>query len=295
MKSIVTGCDGFIGKYLTSHLKEKNDQVLGFSKKNGIDILNKDILAEQINKFKPDRIFHLAAQSNIVTSFHDPYQTINTNLIGTLNLLEIIKKLKHKCVFVSVGSSSEYGSVSSGNKLNENSPLQPNSPYALSKLSQYHLVRIYRQAYSLNLIHVRPFAIIGPGKEGDAVSDFAKGIVRVEKGETEILEVGDLSNYRDFMDVRDAVRSLEMISLNKRFQIFNICTGKAIQLNKLLEQMLTFSSKSVKIKYSYSKKRQSDDHIIVGDSERLNEIGFQTEYELNTTLKSILEYWRKII
>jgi len=141
MRTIITGANGFIGKRLSGYLKDNKDEVIGLSRKNG-DVSDKNNLEKIIRREKPDRIFHLAAQSNIPVSFKEPENTLNINLLGTLNLIEIIKNLDNKICFISVGSSSEFGSTLSGKKLSENSPLFPNSPYALSKMARVQICRL---------------------------------------------------------------------------------------------------------------------------------------------------------
>jgi GDP-4-dehydro-6-deoxy-D-mannose reductase len=292
MKTIITGANGFIGKWLSNYLRDNKDEVLGLSRQNG-DVSDKNILEKIIRQEKPDRIFHLAAQSNIPLSFKQPYDTLTINLLGTLNLIEIVKNINSKICFISVGSSSEYGSTSSGEKLSEESLLFPNSPYALSKMAQYHLIRMYRKAYSLNFVHVRPFAIIGEGKEGDAISDFAKGIVKIERGEKKVIEVGDLSNIRDFMDVRDAVRAMELISNYHKYDVYNICSGLGTQLKEILDMLIGMTRKPILISQPIHVRRSIDDKIIIGDTSRLQEIGFKTLYSLSDSLSSVLNYWRK--
>lgn len=292
MRTLITGANGFIGKWLSSYLKDNKDEVIGLCRKSG-DVSDKNNLEQIIRQKKPNRIFHLAAKSNIPISFKEPGETLNINLLGTLNLIEIVKNFSSKICFISVGSSSEYGSASFGKNLSEDSPLFPNSPYALSKMAQFHIVRMYRKAYGLKLVHVRPFAIIGEGKKGDAISDFAKGIVQIERGEKKQLEVGDLSNIRDFMDVRDAVRAMELISNNYRYDVYNICTGQGSQLNEMLDILIGMARKPITITQSSHIRRALDDKIIVGNSSRLQEVGFKTRYSLFDSLSSILNYWRK--
>ncbi len=294
MRTIITGANGFIGKWLSCYLKDNKDEVIGLSRKNG-DVSDKNNLEKIIRREKPDRIFHLAAQSNIPVSFKEPGNTLNINLLGTLNLIEIIKNFDNKICFISVGSSSEFGSTLSGKKLSEDSPLFPNSPYALSKMAQFHLVRMYRKAYGLKLVHVRPFAIIGEGKEGDAISDFAKGIVKIERGERKVLEVGDLSNTRDFMDVRDAVRAMELISNYHKYDVYNICSGLGTQLKEMLDMLIGMARKPIPVAQPTHIRRAIDDKIIVGDSSCLQEIGFKTRYSLSDSLSGVLNYWRKNI
>ena len=164
MKSLITGVDGFIGKWLSKYLLNKGDIVIGISKnrkdnpKDGIvryygNILNCDGIRSIIKKSKPDRIFHLAAQSNIPRSFTYPQETIENNVNGTLNLLEAVKIERKKAIFLSVGSSAEYGqSAQSNRRLSEDSLLLPTSPYAVSKVAQGQLCSIYKKTYKFKKI-----------------------------------------------------------------------------------------------------------------------------------------------
>lgn len=295
MKTIITGSNGFIGKWLTAYLQEKKDQVLGLTRQNGGNILNKQDILETIVRFKPDKIFHLAAQSNIPYSFSHPQETLETNVNGTLNLLEIVRQKKSETIFLSVGSSSEYGRTAIKNHfLSEDASLSPTNPYAVSKVAQGQLCQIYREVYQLNIIHIRPFAIIGPRKTGDAISDFARGIVAIEKGQKKFLSVGNLSHTRDFLDVRDAVRAIDLISSKKnRYPIYNLCNGVEIKLENILEILIGMARTKIVIKRDPQKMRPADDPLIVGSPKRLSSLGFRPKYSIEQTLVDILNYWRR--
>lgn len=310
MKSFITGIDGFIGFWLTKLLLEKNDRVSGLSHKEvrasqsqklvtqySGDILDQKNTSQIIKETEPDRIFHLAAQSNIPYSFSHPQETLITNVIGTLNLLEEVKQKKRKTIFLSVGSSSEYGRTAFKNHfLSEDDLLSPTNPYAVSKVAQGQMCNIYREAYQLNIIHVRPFAIIGPGKKGDAISDFCRGIVAIERDEKTFLSVGNLSHARDFLDVRDAVRAMDIISSKKNIHpIYNLCSGVEIRLEKILEMLVSMAKTKIIIKKDPLKTRPVDDPLIVGNPKRLLFLGFKPKYTIEQTLKDILKYWRNQI
>ncbi len=305
MKSFITGIDGFIGSWLTTLLLKKKDRVSGLSRKEGKssqglitkyagDVLDNENITQIINKTEPNRIFHLAAQSNIPYSFSHPQETMETNVRGTLNLLEAVKQKKRKTIFLSVGSSSEYGLTAFKNHfLSEDDPLSPMNPYAVSKMAQGQLCRIYREAHHLDIIHVRPFAIIGPGKKGDAISDFCRGIVAIERGEKKFLSVGNLSHARDFLDVRDVVRAMDIISSKENhYPIYNLCSGTEIKLENILEILISMSKIKIIIKKDPQKTRPADDPFIIGNPKRLSSLGFKPKYKIEQTLSDILEYWR---
>lgn len=306
MNSFITGIDGFIGTYLAKTLIEQGDKVSGLShnkndnqgqvKKYQGDLTNKKSISQIIERVKPDKVFHLAAQSNIPYSFLHPQETINTNIIGTLNLIEAVHNAKKEITLLSVGSSAEYGQSAKDNHyLSETSALSPSSPYGISKAAQGQLVTIFSQINKLKIIHVRPFAIIGAGKTGDAVSDFARGIVAIERGEKKYLSIGNLSAIRDFMDVRDASLALELIANKaKPSFIYNICSGRGRSLKDVLDILSSVSTTKIEIEKDSKKPRPLDDPIIVGNPDRLYSLGFKPKYSLEEALSDILKYWRNI-
>lgn len=303
MKALITGVNGFIGGYLAKHLHENGFDVSGTSRQEiknkdfkvyNCDLVNYESTSQVIKSAKPDYIFHLAAQSNIPYSFSHPQETVNTNVNGTLNLLETLRLNGSKITFLSVGSSSEYGN-SEGKTLYEESEPKPTSPYAISKLAQKYFVDLYNHSYGLRAVHVRPFAIIGPGKKGDAVSDFARGIVEIENGEKKELLVGNLEHTRDFIDVRDTVEALRLISEKHTDSIYNICSGGGIKLQDILEKLIKLSKTKITVTKDPSKTRPADDPIIIGNPKKLLALGFSQKYSIDQTLTDTLNFWRQNI
>lgn len=304
MKSFITGIDGFIGSWLSSRLVDAGDEVCGLSrfesgKRNGTTLHKADLtdaaeVLSIIKKVQPDRLFHLAAQSNIPASFQHPQETINVNVNGTLNLLETIRSENPKTVFVSVGSSAEYGlTAHTQSMLREDMPLFPSSPYGISKAAQGYFASLYHRAYGIPTIHVRPFAIIGPGKTGDALYDFCKGIIDIENGKSKQLITGNLEAIRDFIDVRDMVSLIIALSENGVYgETYNICSGTGASLAQILNTLHTLTGPFEQVQDS-SRVRPADDMVIIGDASKLSTLHCTRRYTLEQTVQDTLEFWRK--
>lgn len=305
MKSFITGIDGFIGAHLSEKLLASGDQVIGISRK--ISLKQKNLIIYQANldqktrvtkiikDHQPDRLFHLAAQSNILQSFKAPQPTIETNVNGTLTLLEAIRWHTPQTRFISVGSSAEYGLTALDHKiLTEELPLQPSNPYGVSKTAQGMFARLYARAYHLSIIHVRPFAVIGIGKTGDAISDFCRGIVAIERDQKTELSVGNLKVRRDFIDVRDCVTALVIVSKKGRLsEVYNICNGRSASLNDILNILKQAARKPFDIATGSKPSRPADDPRLVGSIKKLFKLGYRPRYELKETVVDTLNYWRK--
>lgn len=305
MRILITGINGFIGYWLTQHLLNEGQTVFGVSRtSNAIDkrvkmyqgnVLDQSELKRIVQQSKPHVIYHLAAQSNIPYSFSNPQETVNVNINGTLTVLECVRLICPKARLISVGSSAEYGWTAQSNQLlKEDAELRPSSPYAITKVAQGNLVQMYRKGYGLRCTHVRPFAIIGPRKTKDAVSDFARGIVAVERGKKKTIAVGDISQTRDFMDVRDAVRALAIVAeKGTSLPVVNICSGKGTTLAAVLQQLLPFAKTKVIIRKDSERKRAIEDSVLVGDPHLLQSLGFTPAFPMQKTLGDTLAYVRR--
>lgn len=314
MKVLITGISGFAGSHLAEFLIDKGYDIFGtffdkstFSNLNGFidkikvyqcDIRNYDTLKNVIKDVKPDEIYHLAAISFIPTALKNPKMTFDTNLYGTLNLYQAILELKINPRVLFVGSADEYGLVKEKDiPIDESYPLLPVNPYSISKASADFLSYFYFKNYHLNIIRVRPFNHIGPRQSPDFVcSSFAKQIAEIEKGLKEpIIKVGNLEAKRDFTDVRAIVRAYWLaIQKGKSGEVYNICSGKAISIKKILINLIKISNKTIKVKQDQKRLRFSDMQILVGDSKNFYKLTkWKQEIFLDKTLKEILEYWRE--
>ena len=228
MRILITGVTGMVGSHLAEYVlnEQPGVEVHGLVRwrspldhieaiKDRITLHHAELrdlnsLVQLMGELKPERVFHLAAQSYVTTSFSAPADTLHTNVIGTTNLLDAlrivgIKPLVHIC-----SSSEVYGQVTQDEvPITENNQFRPASPYAVSKVGEDMIAMQYFLSYGIPTFRTRMFTHTGP-RRGDvfAESAFAKQIAEIEAGVRENpMKVGNLDSVRTFADVRDAVRA----------------------------------------------------------------------------------------
>ncbi len=318
MNILITGITGFAGSHLADYILKNHSEhkVFGIVRwrsrmDNVAHILDKITLVEadlkdQVSlrkcmaKIRPDRIFHLAAQSFVPTSWICPAETFAINSIGEINLFEAVLSLKLSPRIQIAGSSEEYGFVHPYEvPMKETNPLRPLSPYAVSKVAQDLLAYQYHKSYGLETVRTRGFNHTGP-RRGDVFicSNFAKQIAEIEKElKDPVIRVGNLDAQRDFTDVRDIVRAY-WLSLEKgeSGDVYNIGTGRAITMREMLDMLLPLSSSSVRIEIDPSRLRPSDVPILLSDSSKFRALtGWKPEIPFQKTLQDLLDYWREKI
>lgn len=315
MRVLITGITGFAGSHLTELLLKKGGiEVHGIqrwrSKTDNIDHLKSRIrllecdlrdassVLHAIETIRPDRIFHLAAQSFVPASWSAPAETLSTNLIGQLNIFEAVRKVGLSPRIQIAGSSEEYGLVLPDEvPMTENNLLRPLSPYAVSKVAQDFLGYQYHMSYEMFIVRTRGFNHTGP-RRGDvfAESNFAMQIARIEAGLQEpIIRVGNLEAQRDYTDVRDMVEAYWLsLEKGKAGEVYNIASGKTWSIQKTLDMLLSHSSIKVKIMQDPERMRPSDVQILLGDNTKfVQATGWKPQIPFETTLKDLLDYWRE--
>ncbi|MGH2721554.1 MAG: GDP-mannose 4,6-dehydratase [Actinomycetota bacterium] len=315
MKVLITGVTGFAGSHLAELCIARGDvEVFGTyrwrSRRENIehikdlelvelDLMDAASVHKALKRTRPDRIFHLAAQSFVPTSWTAPTQTMQVNVIGQLNLFEAMVDLGLTSTpFLVVGSSEEYGLVHpEETPITEQNPLRPLSPYAVSKVAQDYLGYQYFRSYGIHAIRTRAFNHGGP-RRGEVLlpSDWAKQIAEIEKGLKEpVVEVGNLDSIRDFTDVRDIVRAY-WLALEKcqPGEVYNIGTGNNPTVRSILDKLLAWTDATIEVRPVPEKMRPSDVEILVCDSSKFRAAtGWEPQITLDTMLKDTLDYWRE--
>lgn len=253
-----------------------------------------------LQKVKPERIFHLAAQSYVTDSFDAPADTIHTNVIGTLNLLDAVR-LTHTDPLIHICSSSEvYGQVTKEElPIRESNPFRPASPYAVSKVGEDMIALQYFLSYKIKTIRTRMFTHTGP-RRGDvfAESAFAKQIAEIEAGlRPNPMKVGNLDSVRTFADVRDAVRAYWLL-LEKcpPGEVYNIGGNRTLTVGEMLEILKGMASCRIEHEVDPRLLRPSDVTLQIPDIGKFQAAsGWQPEIPLEKTLADLLDYHRQRI
>jgi GDP-4-dehydro-6-deoxy-D-mannose reductase len=263
----------------------------------GGDIGDFHSLQVAIAAVSPDRIFHLAAQSHVPTSWNAPADTLHLNIIGQVNLFEAMRAAGNDAVVQVAGSSEEYGLVLPDEvPMTEENPIRPLSPYAVSKVAQDKLAYQYCQSYGIKAIVTRGFNHCGPRQtENFIVGTFGKQIADIEAGLQEpVIEVGDLTSKRDLTDVRDMVRAYwTLLDAGVPGEVYNIGSGTTRTAREVLDGYLALTDARIEVREDEARLRPSDVKILWADATKFQRLtGWRPEIPFEQTLRDTLDYWR---
>ncbi len=316
MRVLITGVTGFAGSHLAEYVLREHPEVDVFgimrwrsrtenirdieSKVQLIECDLRDLSSVQqlIERVKPDRIFHLAAQSFVPSSWNAPAESLTTNILGQLNLFESVRAADIDPWIQIACSSEEYGLVHEDElPIKETNPLRPLSPYAVSKVGQDYLGYQYCQSFGMKVVRTRGFNHDGP-RRGDVFvsSNFAKQLVMIEKGKSPpVIRVGNLEARRDFTDVRDIVRAywLALDDNCEPGEAYNICSGTDYCIKDVLDQLIEMSGQKVEVQEDPERLRPSDVPVLLGDASKFHAAtGWKPEIPYEQTLQDMIDYWR---
>ncbi|MDP1963544.1 MAG: GDP-mannose 4,6-dehydratase [Reyranella sp.] len=322
-RAFITGITGMVGSHLAEFLLDKTDwDIVGLCRwRSPLDNLSpvvsrinagdrislvygdiRDTLSVKnaVAKALPDYVFHLAAQSFPRTSFDSPLDTMDTNVQGTLRVLEALKEYTPKAVIHVCASSEVFGRVPKEKlPIDEECSFHPASPYAISKVGTDLIGRFYAEAYDMTVMTTRMFTHTGP-RRGDvfAESTFAKQIAMIEHGLLPpVVKVGNLQSLRTIADVRDAVRAYYMlVTVNPvAGAYYNIGGNHSCTIKDVLDKLLSFSplQSKIKVEVDPDRLRPIDADLQVPNTAKFHRhTGWKPEIPYETTLRDLLDYWR---
>ena len=316
-RALITGITGFVGSHLAEYIlsvhpavevygtarwRSRRDNIEGVASRVQLiecDMNDAASVRTMIEQVRPDRVFHLAAQSFVPTSWHAPVDTLTTNVMGELNLFEAIRQVGITPTIQIAGSSEEYGKVLPDEvPIRETNPLRPLSPYAVSKVAQDMLGWQYFYCHGLRIVRTRAFNHSGP-RRGDVFveSNFARQVAEIEQGIIPpVLKVGNLEARRDYTDVRDVVRAYWLaVEKGEPGEVYNIASGRSWKIREVLEMLVAQSSVEIRIEQDPARLRPSDVLILEGDYSRFRAAtGWEPRISFERSLTDLLEYWRAV-
>lgn len=316
MKILITGFSGFVSRHFLAHLEANaiDVEVLGIARSRPAlpmpsfrhvrvssrmhDLLDRSGVKDAIADFRPTHILHLAAYSSVGFSWNRPVDSFTNNTNILLNVLEQVRNLADHCRILSVGSSEQYGIVSPASlPLTEESPQRPVSPYAVARVAQEMLSRVYAQGYGLDVIMTRSFNHIGAfQRDAFFIPSIAKQLVNIRyHGAPPRLVTGDRSVIRDFVDVRDVVRAyLSLLLHGQSGETYNVCSGHGVRIEDVVKIMQEQLGTDASMETDPNLVRPSDNPVIVGSRAKiLNAIDWSPRIPLRESLATVITWWKE--
>lgn len=304
--ALITGATGFAGRHLLDALAG-TARIVAWQRPGGspvrdpahaewraVDLTDQDTVMREVERAAPDAIFHLAGAPSVSASWRNCLPHLRVNVLGTHHLLEAVRRAGRPCRLLVVSSAQVYQPA--GTALDEDSPLQPPSPYGLSKLGQEQLAFRASLEDGLDVVVARPFNHIGPGQSAEfAVSSFARQIARIEAGLARpALRVGNLGARRDTTDVRDVTAAyVRLVAQGEGGRSYNICTGEAPSMEEMLDVLCAEAAVPLTRELAEERLRPHDVPLILGSGARITtETGWSPVIPLRRSLLDVLDFWR---
>jgi len=310
-KVLITGITGMIGKHLAKLYVKEGFEVGGISRATSAsryfnesldykhfagDIMDVKFLEEVWQKFNPDLVFHLAAQAFNGESWKAEETTYSLNIQGAHNVFETCRKFSPKARIIPACSSAEYGIVPDDMiPIDEDkTPLHPITPYGVSKAAMEMMARQYHLNYNMDFVLPRLFIHVGPEHPPvTALQNFARQLAAIKLGlQKPVIIVGNMETARDFVDVRDGVKALYLLSQKGiSGEVYNQCSGKAYTIKESLDMLIKISGLNVTVEQDKSLFRPSDEKLLLGKPDKLEALGWKAEISFNETLTDIYNDW----
>lgn len=310
MRSLVTGGNGFVGRYVIARLVEGGDEVHGttldevaegrLGRISGdeperraletatwhrVDVLDKDGIEDVAAAVEPERVFHLAGFSSGARAWTRATEALRVNAQGTLNLLDVLAESAGPSPTVVVAGSADVYSIGSRAPLDEEAPPGPRTPYGASKAAQEIVALAVGRSADMDVRVARLFPLVGPGQaETFVVPSFSRQAARIAEGRAEpVMRVGNLDVERDLTDVRDGADALVRIADVEapRHRTYNVCSGEGVAIGEVLSWILAEAGIDPTIETDSERVRPDEPRRVVGSARRLEaETGWRVERDV---------------
>jgi GDP-4-dehydro-6-deoxy-D-mannose reductase len=284
---LVTGADGFVGTHLLELLGDE-------AVPTEADVTDQEAVAAAIRTAKPGSVVHLAALSGIAESWRDPSRVWEVNVVGTVNVLEAVRRERPGARVLAVSTGEVYGQAKQV-PTPEEAPVAPVSPYAASKAGA-ELACAQARAAGVDVVVARAFQHEGPGRdERFAVGSWVRQLAELELAGGGALRVGNLEIERDITDVRDVCRAYRLLlEPTVEAGVYNVASGKAVPLARVVELLVEMARCPVTVEPDPDRLRPADIPVLVGDASRLERAtGWRPQIPLEQTLADTLQAARE--
>lgn len=303
MKALITGIRGAAGSYLATHLRKLGVQVVGLARPE-CDLTRFTQVRELLLAEMPDVIYHLASKADVRRSFDEPEEIFANNAGGSVTLFEAIRSIFRGGApawhpIINVCSTSEVYGEPGRIPIDETSPVRPTNPYAGSKTAADIWAQMYARCYGIRVVITRAFGYINPRRQDLALSNFARQIAAIERGEAEEIKHGNLDSVRTFCDVRDIVEAyalatdLPPVAAPHFSGIYNIGATEPISIGRCLSLLCEMARVPIRTRLDPALTRPADVTYQIPDTRRFRAMtGWQPKIPLRESLSWLLEHYR---
>ena len=298
MNVLVTGCNGFAGRHAVAALRKAGHDVYGADLVRPahasfpcgeLDVRDPASIANALDAARPAAILHLGGIAFVPLGWTEPQLVFSVNTIGTLNILDAVRRKAPATRVLVVTSAEVYGSRPAPKPLAEDAPYHPDNLYGVAKAAADHAALLYAAHHRLDVVVARPSNHIGPGQSKDFVSSaFAAQLAAIAGGAEPVLRVGNLDQLRDFTDVRDVARAyVRLLEAGKPGLAYNIASGRMLPVRELLELLCDVAKVRPRVEIDPALYRPSETRPAYDVSRILSHVGWKPEIPLRQTLEAL--------
>lgn len=314
---LITGISGFVGGHLVTYLTDHDNEfeIHGISRSkpawdfvpsapglldghhfHQADLLDIPKITSLLEKIQPDYIIHMAAQSSVAESWKTPVFSFMNNTNIFLNIIDTVRLNDNAARVLSIGSSEQYGIVSAKDlPLTEDTPQHPANPYAVARVAQEQLARIYAEGYGLDICCTHSFNHCGPGQSDRfVVSAIVKQFVKIAHDLQEpVIHIGNGAIVRDFVDVHDVVAAYNLLlTKGKRGEVYNVCSGTGRTIGEIVTLLSEMKGIRVVVHQEQAEIRPIDNPRIIGSNQKIRrDLGWKPVIPFEQSLLSMYDYW----